>query len=95
MTKNRADFAHDAVVSGRSIRVLSVVDECTRECLTLEVDTSLRVGGLHGALEAILEERDKPADPRGRSQGRGIAWVSVPGVVLLLPNPSELVNDHC
>jgi putative transposase len=27
------DFAHDAVECGRAIRVLSVVDACTRECL--------------------------------------------------------------
>jgi hypothetical protein len=34
------DFAHDAVASGRAIRVLSVVEAYTRECLALEVDTS-------------------------------------------------------
>ena len=34
------DFVHDAVESGRAIRVLSVVDAYTRECLALEVDTS-------------------------------------------------------
>jgi len=34
------DFAHDAVACGRAIRVLSVVDAYTRECLALEVDTS-------------------------------------------------------
>src|SRR3989304_2374596 len=34
------DFVHDAVESGRAIRVLSVVDACTRECLALEGDTS-------------------------------------------------------
>src|SRR5215469_3316823 len=33
------DFAHDAVACGRAIRVLSVVDAFTRECLVLEVDT--------------------------------------------------------
>src|SRR5580698_11502979 len=32
------DFAHDAVACGRAIRVLSVVDAYTRECLALEVD---------------------------------------------------------
>jgi putative transposase len=32
------DFVHDAV-DGRAIRVLSVVDAYTRECLALEVDT--------------------------------------------------------
>ena len=34
------DFVHDAVESGRTIRVLTVVDAYTRECLALEVDTS-------------------------------------------------------
>ena len=34
------DFVHDAVESGRAIRVLSVMDAYTRECLALEVDTS-------------------------------------------------------
>ena len=33
------DFVHDAVECGRTIRVLSVVDAYTRECLSLEVDT--------------------------------------------------------
>ena len=37
------DFIHDAVAfAGRTIRVLSVVDAYTRECLALEVDTKLR-----------------------------------------------------
>ena len=34
------DFVHDAIAAGRAIRVLSVVDAFTRECLALEVDTS-------------------------------------------------------
>ena len=34
------DFLHDAVECGRTIRVVSVVDAYTRECLALEVDTS-------------------------------------------------------
>jgi hypothetical protein len=34
------DFVHDAVESGRAIRVLAVVDAYTRECLALQVDTS-------------------------------------------------------
>lgn len=54
------DFAHDATASGRAIRVLSVVDECTRECLTLEVDTSFASPRVTRALEMILTEREKP-----------------------------------
>jgi putative transposase len=38
------DFVHDAVACGRTIRVLSVVEAYTRECLALEVDTSLSAG---------------------------------------------------
>src|SRR5437667_7002081 len=40
------DFVHDAVECGRTIRVLSVVDAFTRECLALEVDASFasRIG---------------------------------------------------
>ena len=55
-----ADFAHDAMASGRAIRVLSVVDEYTRECLTLEVDTSFASRRVTRALEMILTEREKP-----------------------------------
>ena len=35
------DFACDALATGRGIRILAIVDAFTRECLTLEVDTSL------------------------------------------------------
>ena len=55
-----ADFAHDAMASGRAIRVLSVVDEYTRECLTLEVDTSFASRRVTRALEMILTKREKP-----------------------------------
>ncbi len=33
------DFVYDALATGRAVRVLSVVDTFTRECLALEVDT--------------------------------------------------------
>jgi putative transposase len=34
------DFVHDTTASGRSIRVLNVIDAYTRESLAMEVDTS-------------------------------------------------------
>ena len=42
------------------MRVLSVVDECTRECLTLEVDTSFASRRVTRALEGILRNRPRP-----------------------------------
>ena len=57
------DFAHDAVACGRAIRVLSVVDAYTRECLALEVDTSFASRRVTRALEAIVAERGQAGGP--------------------------------
>jgi len=54
------DFAHDAVECGRAIRVLSVVDAYTRECLALEVDTSFASRRVTRVLDAIVAERGQP-----------------------------------
>jgi len=54
------DFVHDAVACGRTIRVLSVVDAYTRECLVLEVDTSFASRRVTRVLEAIVAERGVP-----------------------------------
>jgi len=54
------DFVHDAVECGRTIRVLSVVDAYTRECLALEVDTSFASRRVTRVLEQIVEERGMP-----------------------------------
>ena len=54
------DFVHDAVDCGRTIRVLSVVDAYTRECLALEVGTSFASRRVTRVLEAIVAERGQP-----------------------------------
>ena len=54
------DFVHDAVECGRTIRVLSVVDAYTRECLGLEVDTSFASRRVTRVLEQIVAERGVP-----------------------------------
>jgi putative transposase len=54
------DFAHDAIAAGRAIRVLSVVDAYTRECLALEVDTSFASRRVTRVLEQIIEHRGEP-----------------------------------
>ena len=51
------DFVHDAVECGRTIRVLSVVDAYTRECLALEVDTSFASRRVTRVLDAIITQR--------------------------------------
>jgi putative transposase len=58
------DFVHDAVECGRAIRVLSVVDAYTRECLALEVDTSFASRRVTRVLDAIVAERGRPLSIR-------------------------------
>jgi len=54
------DFLHDAVECGRAIRVLSVVDAYTRECLALEVDTSFASRRVTRVLDGIVAQRGQP-----------------------------------
>jgi putative transposase len=54
------DFVHDAIAAGRAIRVLSVVDAFTRECLALEVDTSFASPRVTRVLEQIMVRRGGP-----------------------------------
>lgn len=54
------DFVSDQLTDGRRFRILTVVDDCTRECLALVVDTSL--GGVRVAreLDQLIATRGKP-----------------------------------
>jgi putative transposase len=54
------DFAHDRMVNGRTLRVLSIVDTFTRECLALEVDTYLPSRRVTRALDSVIAQRGKP-----------------------------------
>ena len=52
------------MASGRSIRVLSIVDAYTRACLALEVDTSFASPRVTRVLENIAAERGWPRSLR-------------------------------
>jgi transposase InsO family protein len=54
------DFAHDVVAAGRTIRVLSVVDAFTRECLALEVDTGFASRRVTHVLDEVIARRGIP-----------------------------------
>jgi putative transposase len=58
------DFACDALATGRGIRILAIVDAFTRECLTLEVDTSLSSQRVTRALEQAIAQRGLPESIR-------------------------------
>jgi putative transposase len=54
------DFVHDRMANGRTVRVLSIVDTFTRECLALEVDTCLPSRRVTRALNGVIAERGRP-----------------------------------
>ena len=55
------DFLQDALASGRTIRLLSVMDVFTREALAREVDTSLPGTRVVRVLDRLRGERPLPA----------------------------------
>jgi len=54
------DFISDAFLSGRKFRVLSIVDEFTRECLALRADVSQPSTKVVAALEELASCRGVP-----------------------------------
>jgi putative transposase len=88
------DFVSDCVSTGRVIRMLTVVDDCTRECRAIEVDTSL--GGLRvrRVLDRIASERGLPEaivlDNGPEFRGRALAaWSEERGVRLEFIQPGK------
>jgi len=51
------DFMRDTLASGRVFRTLNVVDDATRECLAIEVDTSLSGERTARVLDRVAEKR--------------------------------------
>ncbi len=54
------DFVSDQMTDGRRFRILTVIDNCTRECLALVADTSLSGRRVARELDAIVARRGRP-----------------------------------
>lgn len=54
------DFVHDVFTDGRKFRILAVIDDFTRECLTLIADTSLSGVRVTRELNNLIRHRGKP-----------------------------------
>jgi putative transposase len=54
------DFMQDSLYSGKRFRVLNVIDEGVRECLAIEVDTSLKAERVVRVLERLKDWRGTP-----------------------------------
>jgi putative transposase len=54
------DFVADGLIGGRRLRCLTIVDDCTRECLAIEVDTSITGLRVQAVLDRLADTRDLP-----------------------------------
>ena len=54
------DFVHDRCDNGQALKCLGMVDEYTRECLALELDTRIDAQGVIQTLEATMQQYGTP-----------------------------------
>lgn len=54
------DFTHDTLSSGRQFRTLNLIDRFTRECLAIEVDTSLPAARVRRVLDRVVAVAGQP-----------------------------------
>ena len=55
------DFISDSMVNGRRFRTFNLIDDCTREVLSIQIDTSLSSKRIIRILERVILERGKPS----------------------------------
>ena len=94
------DFIVDGLATGRMVRILSVVDAYTRECLALEADTSLGSGRVTRVLERVIAERGRPDSVRSDNgpeftSRRMLSWAADWKVGLVHIQPGRpMQNGH-
>jgi putative transposase len=54
------DFIHDECANGRKLKMLTIIDEYTREVLAIEVDHRLSAQRVIGVLERVMRKREAP-----------------------------------
>lgn len=81
------DFMHDSLMSGHRFRTFNVLDDFNRECLAVEVDTSLPAARVVRTLDRIAAWRGYPAKLRMDNgpeliSGTMAEWAESRGVAL-------------
>lgn len=92
------DFVADGLADGRRLRCLTIVDDCTRECPVIEVDSSLTGQRVVAVLQRLAEQRGLPAsitvDHGPEFEGQALdAWAYAAGVRLAFIRPGKPVEN--
>lgn len=88
------DFLYDACMSGKKLKLLTVVDEFTREGLAIEVATSLTAGDVQTVLRRLFAERGAPQFLRSDNGPEFIAaalrhWLGAQGAGTMYIEPGR------
>jgi len=92
------DFMSDSLADGRRFRILNVVDDATRECLAMEVDTSLSGLRVTQVLDRIASTRALPPrivldnGPEFRSRALDV-WAYQHGIDLRFIEPGKPIQN--
>ena len=95
------DFVHDRLASNRGFKSLTVIDECSRECLAIEVDFGISGERVIRVLNRLIELRGKPeairSDNGPEFAGNALdAWAYATGVKLDFIQPGKPTqNGYC
>ena len=93
------DFMLDALANGRRFRTLNVVDDFTRECLVIEVDTSLTGQRVAQVLDEVARKRGAfptsiTVDNGPEFAGKDLdQWAFTRGVRLAFSRPGKPVDN--
>ena len=92
------DFVTDSIVNGRHFRALVIVDDYSRECPAIEVDTSLGGRRVVSVLEKLAESRGLPEvitmDNGPEFAGRALdEWAYRKGVKLNFIRPGKPIEN--
>lgn len=88
------DFVHDRTSNGKAIRMLTVIDEFSRECLAIEVDRKLNSRNVIDVLSRLFIEKGVPEYIRSDNGPEFIAdrvrwWLRRIGVKTLYIEPGS------
>jgi putative transposase len=95
------DFVSDSLATGRKFRTLTIIDEFTRECPALEVDTSLPGLRVVRVLDRLSVERGLPEEIRVDNGPEFVSravrtWCEEKHVLLRYIAPGKpMQNGHC
>jgi putative transposase len=88
------DFVMDQTENGRTLKMMPVVDEYTRECLTIEAERSITAKDVVRTLKALFAQRGEPTFIRSDNGPEFIAkavkrWLAASGVKTLYIEPGS------